>query len=186
MCIGIMAMCALIWFVPLEQSLQHDGRPISYWFSQLPATVATTQGVMYCESVTLDGRKYGRTTHDGALKALSAPDPNVLPYLLRKIQSSDSRYKRFANRWALRVGFGVGPFRDPGIERSQAVTALVHMEHLPPKTLAALRALTTDARPEVAQAAACVLRIRTETNDAPAFRVQSLTIQSVQGRPRTR
>lgn len=144
-----------------SKELDYQGRPISYWFAQLPPTFVSSQGTMHVSSMMAMGQQYGTT---GAVwqsfAALDSFGTNAIPYFLSKLQDSDSFVEKKATHLAWKHGVKSLPFRNAICERAQSVTALIHLRELPPGTLQMLASLSTNAPPDIAQAAKHVLLVR--------------------------
>jgi hypothetical protein len=142
-----------------DHVLRYEGRSIHYWFTQLPATIVSSQHVIKAESMTVHGKQYGSADHvSKAYAALDHFSPHAIDYLMDKLVERDSILEQKATEVALKLGATSFPARNSWVERGQAVTGLIYLKELPPETVQALTQLSRSSRPEVAEAAKFILR----------------------------
>ena len=68
--------------------------------------------------------------------------------------------EREVTKMATNAGVGYLPFRNADLERLQAVTGLIHLRTLTPEARHLIASLRTNTNPDIASAAAYVLRRR--------------------------
>jgi hypothetical protein len=142
-----------------NQELRYEERSIHYWFTQLPATIVSSQQIVKAESITVQGKQYGSTDHvSKAYAALDHFGPKAIDYLMGKLVERDSLLEQKATEVALKLGATSFPARNSWIERGQAITGLIYLKELPPETVQTLTQLSRSSRPEVAEAAKFILR----------------------------
>lgn len=152
---------ALVARVLLEREPRHQGKPLNYWFNQLPLTRIVSDGsIVTQDQVQLPGRRYGSflETPRGAREAFQDIGTNALAFLLYKLKRSETRSHKPIQMLAIKYGFKRLPLPSIDAERQQAVTGLIFLSPLPPDYLPQVSALATNADPKVATAAKCVLR----------------------------
>jgi hypothetical protein len=127
-CIIACATASVLLFRRNEQP-SYQGRPIGYWFKQLPVTFVSSNSVAKGATFTLWGQTYGSTgmVTTQAFAAFDHFGTNAMPYLMSKLQDEDSYAERSATRVVLKLGGKKVPFRFAKIERSQTVTALLRL-----------------------------------------------------------
>ncbi len=113
------------------------------------------------------GQQYGGTnlTDRGSIDAIEAFGTNALPYLLARLQGLDSVVEKKITAAATNAGVAYLPFRKAEVERLQAVTGLIHAT-LTPEARQLIMALRTNSNPDIAAAAAYVLKRRAALGDS--------------------
>ncbi|MHB8519971.1 MAG: hypothetical protein ACYDH9_04365 [Limisphaerales bacterium] len=170
---AILGALILVLTRQTAKSLIYQGKSIEYWFEQLPVTPILPSGVapaVYQVNVRgfikSTGQQYGSTNlSDEAIDVIAALGTNALPFLLAKLQGSDSVVKREVTKAARKAGVGYLPFRNADLERLQAVTGLIHVKTLTPEAGQVLTSLRTNTNPEIASAAVQVLTRRDALDD---------------------
>jgi hypothetical protein len=154
-----LAVGAIIVYRPASRpSPTYQGQSIDYWFTQLPLTSVSSQGVTYVSLVTASpGGIYGSTNKE-CFDAFDSFGTNAFPYLLEKMASEYSVLEKKASQIAWRVGWKSFPVRNATAERYQATTALLLYIEIPKGTRQTLTNLTKSPNPEIADSAKFVLR----------------------------
>ena len=144
-----------------SKELRYQGQPIGYWFAQLPVTVVSSRTVARIDSGTILGQVYGSTNvTSGSFAAFDRFGTNAVPFLLEKLQGSDSVIEQKATWIVWRYTSKPLPVRNAIAERGQSVTALIHLKELSTNAVQALDRLSTNAEPDVARAAKYILNTR--------------------------
>jgi hypothetical protein len=167
--ISVVALAAILTTLFLvltrhtSKPLTYQGKPIEYWFAQLPITPMPPPGVEFSPNirafVTSHGQQYGSTNVDG-IAAIEALGTNALPFLLARLQGLESVAKKLVTKAATNSGAGYLPFRNADIERLQAVTGLIHVKALTPEARQLITSLSTNTKPDIASSAAFILKRR--------------------------
>jgi hypothetical protein len=170
---AILALLLLVLSSRTSKPLTYQGKPIEYWFVRLPVTPVPPPGVDLGNMqgfVKSFGQKYGGegVSDTSGIDAIAALGTNALPFLLAKLQGVDSTIERTVTRAATNSGVGYLPFRAAELERSQAVTGLIHLKTLTPEATQLLGSLRTNTNRDVASAAAYVLTRRAALGGPPA------------------
>jgi hypothetical protein len=148
-CAGAWLVMALLVaaFWPSSQPFYND-RPLSYWFSRLPARTSDPNIGYAFAYAPAPGA--GAADYRAALAAIRAIGTNGLPFLLRKLHGQPPPpcvirlLQRYAGNWpVLRTLF---PVRDEAKERGQAAAGLIALCPLPPDTEKKLRVWSVDFR----------------------------------------
>jgi hypothetical protein len=162
-CLAVSILVAACW---LLRQPRFDGRPVSYWFKQLPVIYGDPSAgkpMIYPERGTgretiVYSMKYyatpavptpGVTDYPGALAAIRAIGPNGLPFLVRKLEGRPpprliKLMQRYAGTWPI-IGTILPP-QDLAKEQGQAVAGLLALCPLPPDAEQKLRNLSLDFR----------------------------------------
>jgi hypothetical protein len=122
----------------------HKGRPLSYWFHELPPTIINGTVPATAEMMSVGGRDYG-AKHEkpsASIAAVRDMSPRALPFLIRKLQRRQTKAMTRIEKCASMCGAKQSFFLNPDMERAQAVTALLAIEPLPPESILQLRKLT--------------------------------------------
>ena len=147
----------------------YQGKPLEYWFNQLPMTRIDVAGFdarvklsdrMTCRTLSGAFRAWGswmETPKDSA-NAICAIGTDGLAFYLRKLRQSISTREMQIVKVARAAGFHGFLFEDVYPERQQAVTALIVLKPLPPEVVSELVALSTSRDQDIAAAARCALR----------------------------
>jgi len=148
------------------------GKPIGYWFEQLPATPVPPPGVDLGNVqgfVKSMGQTYGGKDSSGgrSIEAITAFGSNAVPFLLRKLQGLDSAVEKAVTKAATNAGVAYLPYRQAELERLQAVTGLIHLKSLPPEAEHLLGGLRANTNRDIAWAASYVLTRRAALGAAP-------------------
>jgi hypothetical protein len=136
LCLAVSILLTAFW---LLRQPAYDGRPVSYWFKQLP--------VIY--PITPAPRATGIADYPRALAAIRAIGTNSLPFLISKLQARPPPrlirlIRSYAGSWpVIRTLF---PPQDQAKERGQAVAGLLLLCPLPPEAEQKLRILSVDFR----------------------------------------
>jgi hypothetical protein len=135
----------------------YRNKPLSYWFNQLGLTCGGTNGApLVMPTCSLPGRNYGNylETDESVRAAFRGMGTNALPYLLRKLQETESVLHRPIQSTAIKLGFARLPLPSIDVQRRQAITGLVYLRPLPDWARSQLQNIKTTARnPKVKQAA---------------------------------
>ena len=151
------------------------GKPLEYWFNQLPQT--RIDGVGFAARVIQRDRETMRSP-SGAIRtwgcwietpqvcasAIRSIGTNALAFYLQKLRRDVGNREGQIALAARRVGYEDFLFRIRGVdsERGQAVTALILLKPLPPWVVSELVALSTNRDPDIAGAALCALKTNEE------------------------
>jgi len=173
--VGAISVAGVVWGfgVALRHTPRpfYQGKPLEYWFNQLPMTRIDTNG--FYATVSLSDRwrcglasgavrKWGRwiETPEASANAIHRIGTNAIPFYLRKIRRPIGARETQIMKIARAVGFRGFLFEDVEPEREQAVTALILLKPLPPQMASELVALTTNMDPYIAGAALCAFRTK--------------------------
>jgi hypothetical protein len=146
LCLAVSILLAALW---LLRQPAYDGRPVSYWFKQLPVIYHITPTPNTPAPTTPAPRATGIADYPGALAAIRAIGTNSLPLLISKLQArAPPRLIRlirsYAGNWpVIRTLF---PPQDQANEQWQAVAGLLVLCPLPPQAEQKLRILSVDLR----------------------------------------
>lgn len=153
------AVIAFLWGSGREQRTEYQGKPLSYWFNQLPLTETQPGWHSVIKTFSLGNLKYGsfQEKPEKAQEAICAIGTNALPFLFAKLEQPDSPIQRRIQSFASGIGIKHRFFSLPMAERWQAVTALVYLRPLPDQSVRQLLALSTNADRRVADAASYVV-----------------------------
>jgi hypothetical protein len=160
----------------------YQGKPLSYWFNQLPMT--SRQVDRGREIPVQCARRQARHIKSGAVQQygtwLEAPEvsaeairtigTNGLSFHFSKLERPEGPLPSKLQKTAFDLGFRRFLFADVSAERQQAVTALILPKPLPESPVRRLSALSTNSNAGLAGAAHCVLV--TEPGKLP--RIQNL------------
>ena len=147
----------------------YQGKPLEYWFNQLPMTRMGAAGSdakamlsdrWRCQAPSGAVRKWGswlETPQDSG-NAIRGIGSNALAFYIRKVGRHIGAPELQIMKVARAVGFHGFLFQDAEPEREQAVTAFILLKPLPPLVVSELVALSTNRDPYVAGAALCALR----------------------------
>lgn len=145
-------MAAILMFVALvvgfwlgSNEPTYGGRPLSYWFNELPPTLVRGSSAGVAQQVSMGGRKYG-AQHEKpqtSLAAITGIGMKGLPFLLRKLGRREAPVTRWIEGWAVRFGVKRTLFPNPELQRAQAVTAVLALSPLPPSAVEQIRRLDT-------------------------------------------
>ena len=151
----------IVLFRPSTTSSDHpiyQGKPLDYWFSQLPlASVSWVGGsnrISILPHGAARGRTYGSTREspEAALRAIQEISTNALPFVLAKLQRRLSPLERWIQTVCSRCGMKRPIFADPLVllaERKQAVTALLCLTPLPEESVVRIQKLCAKGNTEV-------------------------------------
>lgn len=128
----------------------YKGRPLSYWFTQLPA-VSGNETVRFSQSIYW-ATPSNALDHKGALVAVRGMGTNSLPFLLRKLgrHSPPSRLtillSRYCATWPIIWNVMTKPQtqQEESRERAQATAGLLVLCPLPPAAEEKVRSLALD------------------------------------------
>jgi hypothetical protein len=152
-----------------SRGLSYKGKPIEYWFNQLPMTKA--QLVEGKETIRMSDKMRKGHTPSGAVRmygswveepqasaqAIRALGSNGIAFYFRRLKRQDLPIRNKIQQAAFRVGVGRFVFEDVDAERGQAVTALILLKPLPPGPASELVTLSKNSNGAIAAAARCVL-----------------------------
>lgn len=177
--IGVLAASPLVFLIimfvnwsstPQPLPLTYLEQPADYWFAKVPMTIIPAEGLSNPGAVgfsTYLGQRYGNTNPNEAdgIKAFKAMGTNALPYLIGKLRGTDTILERALTKAATKASVSSVPFRDAELERLQAVTALIALEHIPTEAHRTLVELSAgDQTNEIARAASFILKRRATLN----------------------
>jgi hypothetical protein len=153
--------------------LTYSGKPLEYWFAQLPVTPVPPPGIDLGNVqgfVKNMGQTYGGNGPSGgdSITAIGSFGTNAIPFLLRKLQGIDSAIEQTVTRAATNAGVSYLPFRKAELERLQAVTGLIHTTSLPSDAQQTLVALRASTNRDIASAATYILTRRATLDAAPS------------------
>jgi len=165
--VGISAI-VLVWGLDFARQGKpkpfYQGRPLEYWFNQLPMTSINGQTVgqsrhLLARSPSGEVKRYGAwmETPEASAKAISFIGTNALAFCLWKLTRHIGPLESKIQKIERAVGFHSFLFLDVSVEREQAVTALILLKPLPPEVIAELGTLSTNRNQEIADAAHCAL-----------------------------
>ena len=159
-----LAVSILVTACRLLRQPSYNGRPVSYWFKQLPAIYGDPSAgkpMIYPErgaghEAIVYSMKYyatpavpatGITDYPGALAAVRAIGTNGLPFLVRKLQGRPPPrlirlMQRYAGTWPI-IGTILPP-QDLAKEQGQAVAGLLALCPLPPDAVQKLRNMSVE------------------------------------------
>ncbi len=146
----------------------YQGKSLDYWLSQMPITfivVMVNPGGINTMVSTGTRVQFGPPTTplktyeqpEDCLRAMKAMGTNALPTLLSKLQTRDSSWIYRIDEWEIKVGIKRFILEPAILTRSRAITRLEALQPLPENTLQQLRALSTNADPNIAESAKYVL-----------------------------
>jgi hypothetical protein len=152
-----------------KPNLSYQGKPLLYWFNQLPMT--RSQGAPGREIAVQSARKRARHIKSGAVQQYGAwmEEPEVsaeairtigtngLKFYLSKLERREGPLQSKLQKAAFELGLHRFLFADVNAEREQAVTALILLKPLPENGVRELSALSTNSNAGIAGAARCVL-----------------------------
>jgi hypothetical protein len=152
-----------------EANLGYQGKPLPYWFNQLPMT--RSRGEPGYETAVQTSRRRAQHNKTGAVQrhgswvetadvsgqAIRAMGTNGLQFNLSKLERRESALPGKIQMAAFGLGLRRFLFADVGAEREQAVTALILLKPLPENVVRQLTVLSTGSNAEIAGAARCVL-----------------------------
>jgi hypothetical protein len=162
-------VCGLSVAHQLKPKPSYQGKPLEYWFNQLPMTSISRAGfsasaVQYdhllLRSPSGAVRKYGGWLEapEASASAIRAIGTNSLAFYLGKLTRQVGPIESKIYKGARVVGFrGFLGVEDVDWVRGQAVTALILSKPLPPEVVSELVTLSTDRNREIAAAAHCAL-----------------------------
>jgi hypothetical protein len=170
---GLLAVLLLALKRGTSKPLTYQGKTMDYWFTRLPVTPVPPPGVDMGNVqgfVKSKGQQYGGNgaSDSTGIEAFTAFGTNALPFLLARLQSTDSGVERNVVRAATNSGIGYLPFRAAQLERLQAVTGLIHLKTITPEARQLLTALRTNSDHDLASAAGFVLKRRAALGDVAA------------------
>ena len=163
---AIMLFCCgvgLISWFSLGPNLSCQGKPLRYWFGQLPpdhfrgeevGSVSAGRWVM--DSM---GRKYGSLLEnpDNAQAAVRKIGTNSLPFFMVKLKRIESPTENRIQRFAFWLGFKRPWFDNVEAQRAQATAGLMCFNPLPPQFRRELDILRTNSNGSIAEKARYVL-----------------------------
>jgi hypothetical protein len=142
----------------------YQGKPLEYWFNQLPMTRIDGAG-FYATVIQSDHmllrrpsgavRKYGGWTEtpEASANAIRGIGTNALAFYLQKLRRHVGTREIQIEKVARAFGFHGFLFEGVDPERGQAVTALILLKPLPPEVVSKLATLTTNRNRDIAAAA---------------------------------
>ena len=135
------------YFWPSAEPL-YDGRPLSYWFHELPITMVRVppggvRGTISAESVVIRGRRYGALKEKSHLTitAIQKMGTNAIPFLFGKLEHRQSPMTKPIEWCASKCRIKKSVFANVEIERAQSITALLALEPLPGNVIDRLQEL---------------------------------------------
>ena len=163
--VAIFAATYLVLIRSNPKPLTYQGKPIECWFAQLPVTPIPPPEAVFGNIrgfIKSTGQQYGSTDllADSGIAAIEALGTNALPFLLARLQATDSVSERAVTKVATNAGVSYLPFRNADLERLQAVTGLIRLKTLTPEAQLLITSLQTHANPGIASAAAYILKRR--------------------------
>jgi hypothetical protein len=172
-------VCGLSAAHQRKSQTSYLGKPLEYWFNQLPMTFTSGTGfsarVMQSDRMLLRSPSGAVRTYGGwmekpeaSAKAIRAIGTNALAFYLWKLTRHIGPIESKIHKVARAVGFQDFLFADVSPERGQAVTALILLKPLPPGVVSELVTLSTNGNREIAAAAHCALT--TKVNDLVLLR----------------
>lgn len=198
-----LALGGLVWWAltPAVPDPIYKGKPLSYWFRQLPATTVyiPTNGLANMSRIVRGGTNQNSVSiHYSSLNVGPFPSltmqtslptassvfahrnslyrglpaavesekdtivavremgTNALPFVMLKLRTRDSAFKREVPQWAQKIGIKGMLFENPDYERGRATSALLHVP-LSPGVRQELLRLTTNADANLAYTAMYIL-----------------------------
>lgn len=129
-CAVATVVVAGVAFAVWPREARYDGKPLSYWLDQLPATLMWTN-VPY-SILTTNSYKQFLSSRDAANKAVDALGPDNLPKLVERLRTRDTSITRLRHALhATAVRFGVCKLSwqidTSWFRRGQAVYALCRL-----------------------------------------------------------
>ena len=163
----------LIWLglVTCFRPPSYGGKPLQYWFHQLPLTdvgfVGGTEKVVLLRSVNFPRANArpsaaarggsARATPEASVQAVCAIGTNGIGFYMRRLRERSPPILHWIQQLAWRFGDNRSVFRDVETERQRAVTGLILLKPLPPSTSKELLQLSKGSNRAIANAAWCVL-----------------------------
>ena len=148
----------VLYKLATRPALTYQGQTIDYWFTQLPLTIVSSQGIATASTGSIfPGGSYGSTNNE-CFDAFDSFGTNAFSYLLKKMASEDSAFEKKASQIAWRVGWKSFPARNANMERYQATTALRRFSEIPDESRHSLTNLAKASSAEIALSAQHVLR----------------------------
>jgi hypothetical protein len=169
---GIVSFTGLVWVLDVSHhrapEMSYEGKPLEYWFNQLPRTSISGAGFnagvgqfgrMLIRSPSGAIRRYGDwiETPEASAKAIGGIGTNALGFYLQKLTRHNGPIENSILKVAHALGYHGFLVDDVDPERGQAVTALILLKPLPPGVVSELVALSTKRNRQIAAAAHCVL-----------------------------
>lgn len=151
---------------PQPLPLTYLEQPADYWLAKVPMTIVPTERGSDTKAVgfaTSHGQNYGSANPNevDGITAFKAMGTNALPYLLGKLQGTDNVLERALTKAAAKTSVPTVPFRLAELERLQAVTALIALEHIPTEAHRTLvESSNGDQTNEIARSASFILKRR--------------------------
>jgi hypothetical protein len=147
----------------------YQGKPLEYWFNQLPMTRMGATGSnpkamlsdrWRCQAPSGAVRKWGSWLEkpQDSGNAIRGIGSNAFAFYIRKVRRHIGAPEMQIMKVARAVGFHGFLFQDVEPEREQAVTALILLKPLPPLVVSELVALSTNRDPYICGAALCALQ----------------------------
>ena len=169
----LLFLSSICWLIVTHNSvskLSYQGKPLGYWFNQLPMTsIHTFQGH---DSFAQSARKRAKYINSGAVqeygswleepeiskRAIRAIGTNGIAFYLSKLRKPRvGSFRKTIQDVALAIGSRRFLYPDVDAERDQAVTALILLKPLPEAAERELLITSTNKSVEMARAARCVL-----------------------------
>ena len=147
----------------------YQGKPLEYWFNQLPMT---SKGMSGGSDIVVQGDRmqrrgwrsgtfweYGswKEKPEASAKAIRAMGTNAVAFSLHKLTRQNYPIESKIERLAFGVGLHGLLFEDTTPEREQSVTALILLKPLPREAVSKLITLSTNKNGAIAAAARCAL-----------------------------
>jgi hypothetical protein len=166
-------LCALDLAHQKQSKPYYQGKPLEYWFNQLPMTnirgVGSNATVVQFSTLVSISASRAVKTYGGFLErpeasatAIRAMGTNALEFYLSKLTRHYGSIKSRVDRAARIVGFKGFLFESISPEREQAVTALILLKPLPPNVVSKLTLLSTNSNREISVAARCALTTKVD------------------------
>lgn len=161
-------LCSLGVAHQLKAKQSYLGKPLEYWFNQLPQTridrVGFAATVIQRDHETMRSpsgaiRTWGSwiETPQASASAIRSIGTNALAFYLRKLRRDVGPSEIQIAKAARSIGFEDFWIRGVDSERGQAVTALILLKPLPPWMVSELLTLSTNRSRDIAAAAHCAL-----------------------------
>jgi hypothetical protein len=164
--VALLALAGFVIFVAYPKEPSYKGKPLSYWVSQLPATVVfgrfVTQQFPQVYSTTQEAEADGerrRATRVEAGDAVDTLGTNCVRALIPRMGATDSRAKLILLRYAMQFRLLARTGMTPAVQRrGQALTALLRLGARAKSAVPDLLLLAKSDNPEVRAGALCALR----------------------------
>jgi hypothetical protein len=164
--VALLALVGVVTIIACPKEPSYNGKPLSYWLSQLPATVVSGHFIRQQFPQVYDttqeaeaDRERRRATRLEAGNAVDVLGTNCVRALIARMGSTDSRTKLILRRYAMQFRVLARTDMAPAVQRrGQALTALLDLGTHAKSAVPDLLLLARSNSPEVRAGALCALR----------------------------